>query len=148
LAEQPEVSVSRRARTRILLAEDNPQDVFLLKEAFEAEKLDVELDCVTDGDELLARLLGIAADDTNAYGLVLLDSHLPRRDTEDVLAILQEQQKSLSMPVIVLTSLISEQDKGRLLDLGVNEVLSKPLDLNEYFSLVRQLNSLLGGGAD
>jgi CheY-like chemotaxis protein len=147
LIDQPAVPVSRRTRTRILLAEDNPQDVYLLKEAFEVENLDVELDCVSDGDELLTRLLRIAADDGDKYDLVLLDSHLPRRDTEDVLVILQSQQKSLSVPVIVLTSLISEPDKVRLLDLGVNEVLSKPLDLNEYFSLVRQLNSVLGGSA-
>jgi DNA-binding response OmpR family regulator len=144
LADPPDPSITRSS-IRILLAEDNPQDVFLLKEAFEAEKLDVTLDCISDGDELLTRLLDLSRQDPTSYELVLLDSHLPRRSAEDVLTILNAQEQSLDVPVIVLTNLISDQEKGRLLDLGVKDVLAKPLDLSEYASLVRQLNSILRG---
>jgi DNA-binding response OmpR family regulator len=142
---QPAPSISRSPGIRILLAEDNPQDVFLLKEAFEAEELDIKLDCVSDGDQLLTRLLALGGQDPNSYHLVLLDSHLPRRTAEDVLTIVNARQQRFDTPIIVLTNLISEQEKGRLVCLGVKEVFAKPLDLNEYASLVRQLNSILDG---
>jgi CheY-like chemotaxis protein len=128
---------------RILVAEDNPQDFFLLKEAFQGEALEVELDCLTDGDQLLERLLELADESSPSYGLVLLDAHLPRRTAEEVLKMLQLARKSLSIPVIVLTTLLSDKDKARLRNAGVSEVLSKPLDLTEYFSLAQHLNSRL-----
>jgi two-component system sensor histidine kinase/response regulator len=147
IKQQPAYPNLRNACMRILLAEDNPYDALLLKEAFRAENLEVELDCVTDGEQLLTRLLGLGRDGRSSYDLVVLDSHLPRRSAEDVLSILESQSKRISVPVVVLTSLISDQSKSRLLELGVSNVFSKPLELNEYFALVRQLNSILGKGA-
>jgi len=132
---------------RILLAEDNPQDEFLLREALVNEGVKVELDCVQDGDELLKRLIQLDRDEAPCYGLVLLDAHLPRRNAGEVLSILSADNKSLNLPVVVLTTMLSEQDKAHLLALGVREVLSKPLDLNEYFSLARRLKSILLGNA-
>jgi len=134
-----EIPVARR----ILLAEDNPQDVFLLTEAFLAERISVEIDCVVDGDQLLARLTGLTGDGRESYGLVLLDLHLPRRSAEDVLIALNQQQRRLGMPLVVLTTLISNQEQGRLLSLGVSEIITKPCDLDEYYSLAKKLSSLL-----
>ena len=128
---------------RILVAEDNPQDLFLLCEAFVTEKLEVEIDCVTDGDQLLTKLVGLSEGQGESYGLVLLDYHLPRRSAEEVLMTLNEQQRTLGVPLVVLTTMISEGDKRRLLKLGVKDVLAKPFDLAEYFALARTLSSLL-----
>lgn len=135
-----ETSVTKR---RILLAEDNPNDVVLLKEAFMAEKLDVEIDCVTDGDQLLKLLTALGEGTQNPYALVILDVRLPRRSAEEVLLLLAEQELRLGVPLIVLTTLISEQERARLMRLGVTEVLSKPFDLAEYFTLARKLGALL-----
>ena len=129
---------------RILLAEDNPQDVFLLKEAFSNERLNVELECVGNGDDLLDRLRLVAGGaPIHPVGLLLLDAHLPRRNAEEVLAVLREEKTVLEFPIVVLTTLISEPERIRLLGLGVREVLSKPLDLNEYYKLAQHLNSML-----
>ena len=128
---------------RILLAEDNPNDVVLLKEAFMAEKLDVEIDCVTDGDQLLKLLTALGEGTQNPYALVILDVRLPRRSAEEVLLLLAEQELRLGVPLIVLTTLISEQERARLMRLGVTEVLSKPFDLKEYFALARKIGAFL-----
>ncbi len=135
-----ETSVTKR---RILLAEDNPNDVVLLKEAFMAEKLDVEIDCVTDGDQLLKLLTALGEGTQNPYALVILDVRLPRRSAEEVLLLLAEQELRLGVPLIVLTTLISEQERARLMRLGVTEVLSKPFDLKEYFALARKIGAFL-----
>jgi len=145
LGEQTENPMFRVAGTTILLAEDNPQDAFLLKEAFLMEKVDVQIDCVSDGDQLLSRLHTLTEDAPSSYDLVLLDAHLPRRNAEEVLSLLRGAKKTVPMPVVVLTALVSDHDKTRLLQLGVSEVLSKPVDLGEYFALVRRLVSILDG---
>jgi two-component system, sensor histidine kinase and response regulator len=143
LIKQTENPHTNPPNRRILLAEDNPQDVILLTEAFVAEKLDIDIDCVPDGDQLLARLAGLKGDGSGSYGMVLLDVHLPRRSAEEVLILLNAQQRRLGIPMIVLSTLISEQEKTKLLNLGVTDVLSKPFDLNEYFALARKLASFL-----
>jgi DNA-binding response OmpR family regulator len=115
----------------------------LLTEAFLAEKLSIEIDCVPDGDELLTRLASLDGDGLNTYGLVLLDVHMPRRSAEEVLMALNAQQRRLGIPLVVLTTLISHQHKDRLLNLGVREVISKPFDLGEYFALAKRLSAML-----
>ena len=131
---------------RILLAEDNPQDVFLLREAFLSENIPADFDCVPDGDQLLERLLSLFAGGRDPYALVVLDAHLPKRSAEEVLCALSRQQKRLNVPVVVLTNMISDRDKEKLLGLGVCEIFSKPLDLSDYFSLVHRLAALMDPG--
>ena len=129
---------------KILLAEDNPHDVFLLKEAFSVERLNVEIDHVDDGEKLYVRLVALSEHAKPAYGLVLMDFHLPRKSAEEVLMALQAEQRKVGIPLVVLTSVISDTDKKNLLKLGVKEVLSKPFDMGEYFALARRLGSLMG----
>ena len=124
----------------MLLAEDNPLELLLLQEAFQNAELAVEIVCVPDGDQLLQRLR-LAADGQESYGLVVLDVHLPKRSASEVLMALKSENRRLEMPVVVLTTLISEADKTDLLKLGVHEILSKPSDLNEYFVLSTKLSS-------
>lgn len=103
----------------------------------------MEIDAVHDGDQLLARLTTLGSDARNTYGLVVLDYHLPRRSAEEVLIALNQQQRNLGIPLVVMTTLISEGEKRRLSKLGVREILSKPFDLSEYFALARTLSSML-----
>ena len=106
------------------------------------EKLDVEIDAVSDGDQLLTRLAALSSEECT-YGLVLLDIDLPRRSAEEVLIALNLQQRRLGIPLVVLTNLISEVDKRRLVSLGVRAILTKPFDMSEYFALARTLFSLM-----
>jgi CheY-like chemotaxis protein len=128
---------------RILVAEDNPQDVLLLTEAFAAGEVAVDLHCVDDGEKLFTQLMALNGDGRDSYGMVLLDFHLPRKSAEEVLMALNARQRSFGIPLVVLTSMIAERDRRKLMDLGAHRVLDKPFDLNEYFALARNLVSIL-----
>ena len=123
---------------RILLAEDNPHDQFLLEESFAAENLNVQIDSVSDGDQLIERLRAAAG----SYSVIVLDAHLPKRSAEEVLAVLQAEQGQLPVPVVVLTSLLPEAQKIRFQELGVRAILTKPLDLDEYLVLARTIHGM------
>jgi CheY-like chemotaxis protein len=128
---------------RILLAEDNPQDVFLLQEAFTNANLTVEIQSVNDGDELLKRLLREEPSAPPSIDLVLLDVRLPRRTAPEVLQMLRARRPHFDVPIVVLSSLISPQDRARFVELGTREVLSKPLDLEDYVGMAKTLYSFI-----
>ena len=123
------------------MAEDNPEDALLLEESFRAENLPVVIECVSDGEQLLNRLRqpGFAL---NHYSLIVLDAHLPRRSAEEVLATLHAGQGALHVPVVILSSMISDSQRDQFLQLGVAAVITKPLDLDEYIALARTLYAI------
>jgi CheY-like chemotaxis protein len=128
---------------RILMAEDNPHDHYLLLEAFSTERLDVDVQCVSDGNQLLSRLRGLRNSADNAFHLVLLDVNLPCLSAEEVLSILRSEHKTVDVPIVVLSSMVPDQQKHRLAELGVHTILSKPLDLDEYLELAKTLDSII-----
>ena len=129
------------ARGRILLAEDNPSEAALLEEAFAGQQLSVDIQCVSDGEELLTQLRQISrGHDASRFDLILLDLHLPRRSTEEVLTTLRFENLRLDVPVTVLSSNVSIEQSAHLRKLGVQTMLLKPLDLEGYFELARNLS--------
>ena len=117
-----------------------------MREAFLAANLEVDIDWLPDGDLVLNRLRSLAPwDGGEPYDLVILDLHLPKRSAKEILAVLESENKKLKMPVVALTTLVSEYDKQALLALGVQEVFLKPSDLDGYFELARRLAALLPG---
>src|ERR1041385_4413645 len=100
-------------RKTILVAEDNPEDAFLLKRAFLQAGINVRLDFVQDGEEVIHYLKGENGfSDRTAFPfptLLLLDLKMPRLDGFDVLRWLQGQGGLRRLPVTVLSS--SDQPK-------------------------------------
>jgi CheY-like chemotaxis protein len=118
-------------RKTILVAEDNPDDAFLLKRAFVQAGINVRLDFVQDGEQAIHYLKG-----ENGYAdreahpfpvLLLLDLKMPRLDGFDVLEWLRQQPGGLKrLLVTVLTSSDQPSDVDRAYDLGANSYLIKP----------------------
>ena len=125
---------------RILLAEDNPQDHFLLREAFSLAEVDAIIHCIADGDQLFNEL---RTNPDSGYDLVLLDAHLPRRSALDILNAMKASNLRVSCPIVILTAMVSRAELGQLHDLGVHSVMAKPLDLNDYIALARALHKLM-----
>ena len=124
---------------RILAADDSNQDSLLLKEAFDVCSIPVVFECVADGDELRAKLeVGV-----DAFDLVLLDNNLPRRTALEVLSDERGLQLVRTVAVVVLSGFVAADDKLRLLELGARAVFAKPVDLDGYVSLAKDLNSLM-----
>jgi CheY-like chemotaxis protein len=124
----------------ILLVEDNPADARLTREVFEGGRLSTHLNVVADGEQAIAflRREGIY-EAAPRPKLVLLDLNLPRKDGREVLEELKSDRVLCRIPVIVLTTSAAESDILRSYELQANCFITKPLDLDEYFSVVRAI---------
>jgi len=125
----------------ILLVEDDPGDVMLVREAFEDHKLRNQLHCVGDGEQALAFLRKegeYAAAPTP--DLVLLDLNLPRMDGRQVLAEVKADESLRSIPIVVLTTSEAEEDILRSYELHANAYVSKPVDFERFVQVVRQID--------
>jgi two-component system, chemotaxis family, response regulator Rcp1 len=124
----------------ILLVEDNPADARLTREVFEGGRLSTHLNVVSDGEQALAflRREGIY-ESAPRPKLVLLDLNLPRKDGREVLEELKSDPRLCRIPVIVLTTSAAQTDIMRAYELQANCFITKPLDLDEYFAVVRSI---------
>jgi CheY-like chemotaxis protein len=127
---------------RILLVEDSPGDVRLTQEVLRDAKIANDLYVVGDGEVAMAflRREGEHADAPRP-DLVLLDLNLPRKDGREVLVEISEDADLRTVPVIVLTTSAAEQDILRSYRLSANAYITKPIDLNEFITVVRSIES-------
>jgi DNA-binding response OmpR family regulator len=132
-------------KTRILLAEDNEGDVFLVRRALEKKGFKHELVVKHNGEEALAWLDSHSGErnrDT-APELILLDLNLPRVDGAQVLLHVRKSDTFSCTPVIVLTSSDSPKDRQMALELGANIYFRKPTDLASFMDLGRIVAELM-----
>jgi two-component system, chemotaxis family, response regulator Rcp1 len=124
----------------ILLVEDNPGDVRLTIEALRDSKVRNHLHVATDGVEAMA-FLRRDGHYANAVrpDLVLLDLNLPRKDGREVLADMKADPELKTIPVVVLTTSRAEQDVLRSYELQANCYISKPVDLEQFITVVRSI---------
>ncbi len=127
----------------ILLIEDNPDDADLAVRAFEMGSLRPPVVVARDGVEALDYLLGTGphAEALPAVpALVLLDLNLPRLDGLEVLRRLRADDRTKHLPVVVMTSSLSEEDIKRSYAVGANSYIQKPVQFSEF----RQTADILG----
>jgi len=126
---------------KVLVAEDDPSDVFFLKRAFGLAGVQTTLYFVRDGQEAIDYLEGENGySDRTAHpmpDLVLLDLKMPRLNGFDVLEWLRKQPGLKRLLVTVLTSSDQPQDINRAYDLGANSYLLKPHSSENLGDLVR-----------
>ena len=124
----------------ILLVEDNPGDVELTREALHDTKVHMRLSVVPDGVEALAflRRQGTYAAAPRP-DLVLLDLNLPRKDGRGVLAEVKQDPSLKQIPIVILTSSQAEQDILRAYELQANCYVTKPVDLDQFITIVRSI---------
>ncbi|NCO43087.1 MAG: two-component system response regulator [Armatimonadetes bacterium CG_4_10_14_3_um_filter_66_18] len=127
----------------ILVADDDPEDCLLVRDALEESRLANELHFVGDGEQLLDYLnrRGAYADPVVAPrpGLILLDLNMPKMDGREALAEIKNNANLRQIPVVVLTTSSAEEDIFRSYDLGVNSYITKPVT---FESLVRVMQAL------
>lgn len=133
-------------RECILIAEDNPGDVYLVRRALETARIDIPLHVAADGEEayhFIDRLEREAAG--VCPRLVLLDLNMPRRSGQEVLVRLRRSAKMAGAPVIIVTSSDSPADREELARLGANDYFCKPSTYEEYMKLGEVVRRHLGG---
>jgi CheY-like chemotaxis protein len=133
--------VDRPDPIEVLLVEDDPGDVLLIREAFEDNKVANRLHVVSDGVEALEfmRHEGPHADAPRP-DLVLLDLNLPRKDGREVLEEVKKDAALRTIPVVVLTTSSAEEDVLRSYNLHANAYVTKPVDFDRFIGVVRQID--------
>lgn len=136
------------AQLEILYVEDNPAHVRLFREALAEMDSNTRLHSVEDGaaavEELNGRVNGAAA---SLPGLVLVDLHLSGQDGTDVIETVRAHPDLRSLPTIIFTSSIAEEDVTRCYESGANAFLTKPTQLDELISLVKAVERFWLGEA-
>ena len=125
---------------RILLVEDNPDDIELTLLAFQRSRLANSVSVARDGEDALRMLHG--NEDTPPLPLpaiVLLDLKLPRVDGFEVLRRIREHPSTRLLPVIVLTSSSQERDLIRTYGSGANSYIVKPVDFEQFLESAQQI---------
>jgi len=124
----------------VLIAEDDANDVFLLRRAFQKLGLVHPVVVFHNGQEAIDYLStnGAAPNRANtpSPALLFLDLKMPMLDGFDVLAWLQQRPLADKLPVIVLTSSNQEKDVQRALQMGADEYHVKPQQFEELMEIV------------
>jgi chemotaxis family two-component system response regulator Rcp1 len=125
----------------VLLVEDSPGDVRLTQEAFRDADPSIELYVATDGVEAMAflRREGIHVNAARP-DFILLDLNLPKMDGREVLAHIKEDKDLKTIPTVILTTSDAEADILTSYQLRANCYLIKPVQLEEFESLVKSVN--------
>jgi CheY-like chemotaxis protein len=126
----------------ILIAEDDPDDQLLTREALEESRINNTVCFVNDGQELLDYLRHrgwYAAQPPPRPDLILLDLNMPRKDGREALAEIKADPALRSIPVIILTTSKADEEIQRAYDLGANSFIVKPVTFDGLVSAVRVL---------
>lgn len=128
-------------QVRILLVEDSPLDAELTIRALKDGKLANTVEWVTDGQQAIDYLFheGSYSEQAGCMPhLVLLDLKMPRVSGIEVLKVIKADQRTKSIPVVVMTSSQEESDIAQSYDLGANSYVVKPVDFMSMTNLARQ----------
>lgn len=129
----------------ILVADDDPDDQLMIKEAFEDNRLANVIDFVSDGVELMDYLnqRGEYADRKGQPlpGMILLDLNMPRKDGREAIAEIKADPALRRTPIVVLTTSSAEADILRTYDLGVASFISKPVSFLGLIDAMEKLTN-------
>jgi CheY-like chemotaxis protein len=126
----------------VLVAEDDPDDRQLLRDAFSETGYTNDLRFVSDGEELLAYLLRQEnSTDTPPPHIILLDFNLPRKDGREALAEIKQHPRLKKIPVIVLTTSSYEHDISLAYETGANSYIAKPVTFGQLCKIIESLST-------
>ncbi|HEY3758145.1 MAG TPA: response regulator [Solirubrobacteraceae bacterium] len=130
----------------VLLVEDDPGDVLLIREAFSEQKVGNVLSVVSDGVEAMRFVRGEGEyADRERPDLVLLDLNLPRKGGAEVLAEIKSDPELATIPVIVLTTSSSQEDIMGSYRMHANAYITKPVDFERFREIVHQIDDFFIG---
>ncbi|MBL8216377.1 MAG: response regulator [Bryobacterales bacterium] len=129
---------------RVLIAEDNPGDVFLLQQVLDGLVPHPEVVVVNDGGKALEWISRIERDPTAPTpDVILLDLNLPKYDGAEVLERIRASRRLRAARVVIVTSSNSPRDRERVAELGATAYFRKPSDWDEFMKLGQVVQGVL-----
>ena len=123
----------------ILIAEDNEDDILLIREAFETVHMSNRVAVVRDGVEALAYLRGEGRfKESPLPGMVLLDINMPKKTGLEVLAEIKSDLRLRALPVIILTVSERDEDILRSYEQGACSYIRKPVTFTRFIAIVKE----------
>jgi CheY-like chemotaxis protein len=133
-------------RYRVLIIEDNPADVHLIREALTEQRVACELEAIDDGELAMAHLNAIDAGKQSPPDAVLLDLNLPKVTGDMLLQRMRQSRMLQGVPIIVLTSSDSPGDRGQAEQFGASAYIRKPSNLDEFMAIGEVVRQALPDG--
>jgi chemotaxis family two-component system response regulator Rcp1 len=125
-------------KIEILLIEDNPGDVRLIREGLKDSRIINHINVVYDGEEATEFLCKQGRyTEVPTPDIILLDLNLPRKDGRELLADIKQDEELKRIPVVILTSSNADADITMAYKLHANSYLRKPLDLSEFVAMIQ-----------
>ncbi|MBI5740158.1 MAG: response regulator [Nitrospirae bacterium] len=124
----------------VLLVEDNPADVRLMRESLKDSKVRNYLHVVNDGEEAMSFLRregkysGVPRPD-----LIMLDLNLPKKDGREVLEEIKNDPELKQIPVVIVTTSSADEDIVKSYCLHANCYVTKPVDLDQFMKVVHAI---------
>jgi CheY-like chemotaxis protein len=129
---------------KILLVEDNPGDVLLLRQALEMRDVPCIVEVAEDGQKAITMVRDRAGGGGGSLpDLIVLDVNLPKHDGSEVLEQIRSVPALSGVPVIMFTSSSSPVDQQRATELGANLYLQKPSDLDDLLAVAEVIEEIL-----
>jgi two-component system, chemotaxis family, response regulator Rcp1 len=134
-----DTNTDRISVPRLLLVEDNPDDAELTKRALTRARIGNDLTIVGDGEAALDLLYKQAMNESEDFGLVILDLGLPTLDGHGVLKKIWGDRRLRRIPVIVLTGSATDEDLLKSYKSGAVAFLRKPVDVERLLHAISDL---------
>ena len=120
----------------IIVVEDNPVDVYLIRWVLKAHELAYELQVIENGDRAMDYVNQLTHEERRrSPTIMLLDLNLPQVDGKEVLRQIKALPQGSDIPVVIVTSSTNPTDRRETLAMGADAYFVKPYHLNEFMQL-------------
>jgi CheY-like chemotaxis protein len=128
----------------ILIADDDAEDIMLIKDALNESRLKNGVQSVKDGEELMHYLRNEGKySDKDKYptpGIILLDLNMPKKDGREALKEIKADKNLRTIPIVILTTSKAEEDILKTYNLGVSSFITKPVKFSTMVDVMKTLN--------
>jgi CheY-like chemotaxis protein len=126
-------------KIKILLIEDDADDIELLKDALEQNAVNCHIDVVMEGDKAIPWL----EKSSSLPDVIVMDFNLPRLHGREILLQIRDSKNFSSIPLLVLTTSASQDDMQYAFSMGANKFITKPNTMQGFNMTVEAIVSLI-----
>ena len=124
----------------IWIADDDPDDRMIIKEAFEENHCNNPISFFEDGEKVLIKFKESSShNDLDFPSLLILDLNMPKVNGLELLTLLKKNEKTKHIPVIILTTSKNKLDKQKLIDIGADDYITKPYSFELMIEITKNL---------